>query len=293
MAKIRRKFTQCPNCNYAFEDINNFCPNCGQENHDLNVPLKHLIAEFFEGTMHFDTKVWRTLKYLITKPGWLTEKFNNGQRASYVPPFRLYVFISLLFFTALALRSNNTVKTVTEKKVEKQDMTLEEMAALTQADSVISFVSGNLHDSNQSVQHSIGNKFDSYIKNGDTSKQKFLKNTSFMMFILMPFFGLILHLFYSKQRRNYVEHLMFSVHYHTFFFILVLLGLGIEFLYPSFNVDFWAFGLALLYLFLALHRVYKQTYLRTFFKMLPVTAVYLATMVVMVLCTLFISILMS
>lgn len=89
MEKKRRKFTQCPNCGYTFEEVNNYCPNCGQENHDLNVPVKHLVWEFLEGTLHYDTKFWVTLKYLLFRPGLLTEKFNTGQRASYVPPIRL------------------------------------------------------------------------------------------------------------------------------------------------------------------------------------------------------------
>ena len=103
MEKKRRKFTQCPNCGYIFREAENYCPNCGQENHDLNVPVKHLVEEFLEGTLHYDTKFWVTFKYLLFKPGLLTEKFNNGQRASYVPPFRLYVFISLIFFFMLAI----------------------------------------------------------------------------------------------------------------------------------------------------------------------------------------------
>lgn len=69
-------------------------------------------------------------------------------------------------------------------------------------------------------------KLISISKGGEDSKQKLLKNTSLMMSLLMPSFGFILYLFYYKQRRNYVEHPMFSVHFHTFFFLLTLLALG-------------------------------------------------------------------
>ncbi|TPE45459.1 DUF3667 domain-containing protein [Pontibacter mangrovi] len=309
MEKKRRKFTQCPNCGYTFEEVNNFCPNCGQENHDLNVPVKHLIAEFFEGTIHFDTKAWHTLKYLITRPGLLTEKFNMGQRASYVPPFRLYVFVSLIFFTVLALRSHSSVTVATEeeaqKKLEEVDPTiaagirtadsLRSVSEIRSADSLATAAATQLLPGNEQegFRKELMAKFAKFTKDEEHSKQKLLKNVSFMMFVLMPFFGLILYLFYRKQRRNYVEHLMFSIHFHTFFFIAVILGLAVEYFYRKFDVDEWTFWVALIYLFFALHRVYKQSYLRTFFMLIPISFVYLISVAVLMLATVGISIMMS
>lgn len=94
----REKFNICPNCAYEFHGIDNYCPNCGQENHNIDVPFKHLFLELLEGTLHFDTKIIHTLKLLLFKPGQLTEQFVQNKRAAYVPPIRLYVFISFIFF---------------------------------------------------------------------------------------------------------------------------------------------------------------------------------------------------
>ena len=304
MRNSRRKFTQCPNCGYTFEEVNNYCPNCGQENHDLNVPVKHLVAEFFESTLHFDTKVWHTLKYLVLKPGLLTQKFNIGQRASYVAPFRLYVFVSIVFFFVLALRAGRHDATSTE---DQAPVTLSELRAddpivdsLLKANGAAAITPGTMSASDSAVQNienptfKMGiSKVVTFAKGGEQSKQKLLKNVSFMMFLLMPFFGFILYLFYYKQRRNYVEHLMFSVHFHTFFFLLTILALGIEFLYSGFDVDTWVFILSLLYLFLALHRVYGSSYLRTFVKLIPISLVYLISLTVLFVGTLAVSVLMS
>ena len=304
MRNSRRKFTQCPNCGYTFEEVNNYCPNCGQENHDLNVPVKHLVAEFFESTLHFDTKVWHTLKYLVLKPGLLTQKFNVGQRASYVAPFRLYVFVSIVFFFVLALRAGRHDATSTE---DQAPVTLSELRAddpvvdsLLKANGAAAITPGTMSASDSAVQNienptfKMGiSKVVTFAKGGEQSKQKLLKNVSFMMFLLMPFFGFILYLFYYKQRRNYVEHLMFSVHFHTFFFLLTILALGIEFLYSGFDVDTWVFIISLLYLFLALHRVYGSSYLRTFLRLIPISLVYLISLTVLFVGTLAVSVLMS
>ncbi|MER2998643.1 DUF3667 domain-containing protein [Pontibacter populi] len=294
MAKRRRKFTQCPNCGYIFEEVNNYCPNCGQENHDLNVPAKHLIAEFFEGTLHFDTKVWHTLKLLLFKPGLLTEKFNVGQRASYVPPFRLYVFISIIFFFVLALRGGSSPEEakgsftpdVEIKGLEADTVAETSEAAVALSDSLIQAI-----DSPFLKELSV--KFKTFTSDEEQSRQKLLKNTSFMMFILMPFFGFVLYLFYRRQDRNYVEHLMFSIHFHTFFFLITIVAIGIEYFIKSFEVDTWVFWIALLYLFLAMLRVYKQSFWRTFLKFLPVSFLYILSLLALFLGTLFISVMMS
>ena len=100
--KNKKKFETCPNCNYRFAEVNNYCANCGQENHDLNMPFGHVVLEVLEGTFHFDTKIFRTLKLLLFKPGRLTAEFIQNKRAPYVPPIRLYVFVSFIFFLVLA-----------------------------------------------------------------------------------------------------------------------------------------------------------------------------------------------
>jgi len=46
--------------------------------------------------------------------------------------------------------------------------------------------------------------------------------------LMMPFLALILKLFYFKQKRYYVEHLVFCFHTHSFIFLLVTLGLLIN-----------------------------------------------------------------
>jgi hypothetical protein len=290
MAKKRRKFTQCPNCGYTFEDINNYCPNCGQENHNLNVPVKHLIVEFLEGTLHFDTKIWQTLKLLILKPGSLTEKFNIGQRASYVPPFRLYVFTSIIFFFVMAVypssQSNKGVVLSPEVKAMSTvpGSTFQPIRPEASSDSMLM----TLEDP---YWKQVGTKFKTFTSGGHQSKQLLLKNVSFMMFLLMPFFAFILYLFYS--RRNYVEHLMFSIHFHTFFFLLTLVGLAVTFVFKDFDTDTWVFWITLLYLYLAMLHMHKQSYVRTFFKLVPISVLYLISMGSLFMVTLFISIMMS
>jgi predicted amidophosphoribosyltransferase len=85
MAKKRRKSITCANCQYQFDGIDNYCPNCGQENHSHRAPFKHIIIELIESLTHFDTKFFSTVKALFLKPGLLTKDYIEDKRARYVP----------------------------------------------------------------------------------------------------------------------------------------------------------------------------------------------------------------
>lgn len=67
------------------------------------MPLGHVLEEVAESIWHFDGKFWRTAKALLLHPGQITADFLDGRRQRYVPPFRLYVFTSALFFITLSL----------------------------------------------------------------------------------------------------------------------------------------------------------------------------------------------
>ncbi|GAC1589556.1 MAG: hypothetical protein NVS3B5_22130 [Sphingomicrobium sp.] len=68
--------------------------------------MREFLAEAVEIITHADSGFWRTLRPLLLKPGLLTCEFLSGRRASYLAPFRLYLFVlSVLFFLIASLTS--------------------------------------------------------------------------------------------------------------------------------------------------------------------------------------------
>ncbi|WP_048922239.1 DUF3667 domain-containing protein [Rufibacter radiotolerans] len=328
MAKHLRKYPVCTNCDYVFtkEQPDNFCPNCGQENHDLNVPFKHVALELLEGIFHYDSKFWITLKYLLFYPGKLTNEFHRGRRMGYVPPIRLYVFISFIFFFLLSLRAGHMkggeqtlrsdlqvmpsgtldslevfsdvpgARDSLRKKLQERNInpdsllvanSKKEEAQLSKLDSIPPNASKGKLDS---VLTDYGFSNHNWITRGALQKAadfqrlsknelalKGLKYLSIMMFVLMPVFALLLKLVYLRARRYYMEHLIFSIHLHCFYFMLYILYMLSLYLFTSYDLFGWATLLGLLYLFFGLKRVFRRSYLRTFLNMTVVLFLYMIT----------------
>ncbi len=91
-----REEKNCLNCGSTVEE--RFCPKCGQEN-SINRPSFHyLFTHFAEDFVHYDSGFWKTLKTLLFKPGRIIRDYLDGKRKTYMPPVKLYIFVSFLAF---------------------------------------------------------------------------------------------------------------------------------------------------------------------------------------------------
>jgi hypothetical protein len=86
----------CLNCNAQV--YGRYCHICGQENVEPKETALHLVSHFFQDITHFDGKFFSSIKWLITRPGFLSHEYMIGRRASNLNPIRMYVFASALFF---------------------------------------------------------------------------------------------------------------------------------------------------------------------------------------------------
>jgi hypothetical protein len=79
------------------------------------------------------------------------------------------------------------------------------------------------------------------------------------IFLLTPMTALVLKLLYFRRSRSYVEHLIFTLHWHSFIFAVLLVML----FNPLTAIDAGLMLLTPLYLLLAQRRVYSQGWIRT------------------------------
>lgn len=234
--------------NCGAEAIGPYCSRCGQKRQSRILPLRGILSEAFEDYFSFDNRMIRTLRPFLFRPGFLTHEYIAGRRIRYVPPFRLYLIVSLLQFLVTALAEDPAFFffsfSAQGAKAEEATVFLVELMAK-------------------------------------------------VIFVLLPAFALLLKGLWP--RRLFVEHLVFSLHFHAFaFFVSTLIHLlnplaqearargefTIAVLVTAAGsiLGLWCF----VYLYLALRKVYGQSRSLTFFKLFLLLAGYavllLATM---------------
>jgi len=103
-----------------------------------------------------------------------------------------------------------------------------------------------------------------------------IKSISFTMFIMMPLTAILLLLIFYRKK-YYYEHLIFSIHIHTIFFIIFSVILTIQiFISDSFGGKLWGWAIlaCLIYLVSSLRNNYAQSWGKTIAKFLLMSIPY-------------------
>jgi hypothetical protein len=286
----------CSNCATPLPPDARFCPQCGQKNHGLNIPIGRLIEEMAEGVLHLDNKSLHTIKALVFKPGFLTTEYITGKRVRYVPPVRLYIFISFIFFFLLAFPAgghspaDGSKKETTDVAITFYEISSAEVAGMNSAqlDSVLQKHSIDTTIVNRYVVHQLA-------RIGCAGRGEFthllVKGISYMMFALMPVFAMVVYWLNRKKARYYIGTLVFSIHYHSMVFLLLFILAGITMIGVDTIVWLVPFIFFPIYLFLALRRVYNDTVIIAALKTVVVSVVHVLSVVFLFLVTVFISLL--
>ena len=85
----------CLNCGTPL--TGSYCHACGQRAH-VHRTIGAFLHELVHGALHFEGKIWHTLPPLAWKPGELTRRYIEGERARFVSPLALFLFSVFLMF---------------------------------------------------------------------------------------------------------------------------------------------------------------------------------------------------
>lgn len=111
----------CANCGAPV--TGRYCGACGQRLEPPLHTLWHFMSVAAEDLTHADSRIWRTLAALLFRPGSLTAEFIRGRRARYLPPVRLYLVLSVVFFLWLdAAHTSPQVLTISTSEVHRTDL---------------------------------------------------------------------------------------------------------------------------------------------------------------------------
>lgn len=118
-----------------------------------------------------------------------------------------------------------------------------------------------------------------------------------VLFLLLPFFALLLKLFFGRKTLYYVDHVVFSLHFHAMVFLLIILSTLCGYFVHSDTFDEWTnFGIMagfVVYLFLSLMRVYGGRWYWTLIKQVLLMFLYVVTFAFSMILLLVVAFLMA
>ena len=349
MPKPAAQLPDHPDClNCGTELRGQYCGSCGQRATSRLISLWELLRDGFGDLLDIDSRLWRTLIPLLIRPGQLTLDYLQGRRARYMPPFRMYLVLSVVFFIIAFFDPRDDLSLLFEpepeptpeeqaeqdeqdenrdEKLDEAEQKIERLAAegiLSQEEaeralagiedkkegggSVTLYGEGDGEDglnfqydedTGDCVVTGVDRLPDWFQRRltqerlericervgadeGKTLGSLLLDNIPVALIVLLPFMALVLKGLYPLSRRYFVEHLLFFVHFHSFFFLILTLQILFSRLGPMVFIPEPIVILVLVaaslyipvYLYKAMRRVYGQGHLLTAAKYIVLTVTY-------------------
>jgi hypothetical protein len=308
----------CANCDAPLTGP--YCAGCGQHARESVRTVGALFHDAWHVLTHLDGRFWQTLAALLLRPGRLTQEYFAEHRARYLPPVRLYLVLSVLFFALSPLRSGRVADSgaaVLEHDpavaADLEDARREYRQARNQpvapgapvrepgAATTGSFDAKDCDRMNVSPtwlaeplrtacrRHAADD--------GKAMLRAFGANIPKMMFVFLPIMALVMLPLYWRPRRYYVEHLVFFLHTHAALFLVLLLELLLSRLVAWLPALRDVGGIVLIggmlyavwYVYRALRVYYAQGRARTLAKLTVVSCAYMIFLAVTLAATLVVS----
>lgn len=274
---------QCVNC--GADVSGKYCSACGQETEYRSHSLPTLLGEAAEALTHADSRLWRTLGPLILRPGFLTREFLDGRRARYLPPLRLYLVFSVLFFLAASfvgpLASHSATATT-----DRPALGLAEQARIEEfCRSAVAPMPGP----NWVRRPFLTACFKSQAGQGRELSRVFTRSLGQAMFLFLPLLAAVITPLYGRTGHYYVDHLLLLLHDQALLFLLMTIYLvALHWARPGLEsrlltAAFWCY--VIFYFYRSMQTVYAENWHCTLLKFGALALGYL----VFAVCTVFLT----
>jgi hypothetical protein len=256
--------TSCPSCGHG--STGRFCSACGEDNgRSRNYSLIGHLAEAFNVITNIESGFLRSFRWLIARPGLLTSEYFAGRRKPFLKPLQLFLFCNIIFFFVQSYTRFDTLSTP--------------LYVHTNMMPYSDYARGKV---NQAILKK-GTTFKEYQARFDATIETQSKT---LVVLLIPMLALLLQVLYWRAGRYFVEHLVFSIHFFSAF-LLFLSGnlllttlfyavarrvtINLAFLANDFLLTMPLLLVCLIYMLVAVRRVYTQSWALTVFKAVILT----------------------
>lgn len=176
--------------------------------------LRRYVVEGVEVFTNADSRLARSFRALLGRPGELTRAYFSPERESYLRPLQLFLLCNVLYFFVQPLVGWNTL--TSPLRVHLWQLPYSPLVR-------------------PMVGWEIGERGVSEASHTALFDATITANAKTLVIVMVPMFALVLALLFARGRRYFVEHMVFATHLVAFFIltlpaalvILALLGRGL------------------------------------------------------------------
>ena len=247
---------RCANCGAKLKG--DFCHKCGEKHLERgDFALSKFMADALKSLTHLDSKLLRSLAWLVARPGFLTAEYLRGKRKPYLKPLALFLIINALYFLTLSFNSLRTYESpLRVQRINPYGPMVEQMLA------------ARFEGAGESERAAFETAFD--------ARNHVLSKSLLLVFAVM--LATVLALIYWRRRMYFGEHMVTALHFAALLLLSnVVLGI---FFHGTLTMTFFGWRPHLhimietiepimwfwLLAFLSLKTAYAEAFWPTFFR---------------------------
>lgn len=194
---------KCVYCNNIVEQ--SYCAHCGERKFSRkDLSFKNLILQLFESATDIDGNFVKSFRYLLFRPGQLTQDYLKGIRTHRLNPFQLFIFCNVIYFLFISVIHQNAFTTPLNVHQAATNFIHQELA--------VELVSDKLPQ-------------------GSITEEEFTKqfnltielHSKSLLILLVPLFSLFCFLGFWGEKNRGVLSLIFASHFVSVFIVFLIL----------------------------------------------------------------------
>lgn len=262
VAQLTAEKHECATCHTEFHG--NYCPRCGQKSTIGRYSFKTAFLTFLDVWGLGNRGMFRTIRDLLLRPGYMIRDYLSGMQMAYFPPFKMFflvITLSVLVDSGLNIKMTNTLNN-TFTTTTKVDVSKEPDQAL------------NDNDSKKKLELKILDKIDKCVSWLDN-------NQTIVQFLLLLVLSGPMYLLFRKNKNipdiRYSELFIAMVYITNMMTIINIIG-GF-FLPGNASVKHLAYALSII----PLTQLFGYSYLKTLFKVVASFAILISAGVLLLI----------
>lgn len=262
VAQLTTEKHECATCHTEFHG--NYCPRCGQKSTIGRYSFKTAFLTFLDVWGLGNRGMFRTIRDLLLRPGYMIRDYLSGMQMAYFPPFKMFflvITLSVLVDSGLNIKMTNTLNN-TFTTTTKEDVSKEPDQAL------------NDNDSKKKLELKILDKIDKCVSWLDN-------NQTIVQFLLLLVLSGPMYLLFRKNKKipdiRYSELFIAMVYITNMMTIVNIIG-GF-FLPGNASVKHLAYALSII----PLTQLFGYSYLKTLFKVVASFAILISAGVLLLI----------